>query len=144
MPNFIIAGYVWQILGNGVEQAPPPLPIHEQPRKSPSWIELRFPVRDKVLLGNSWQETYDNGFSIIVPWSEGLGRFAKLTRWPEARALVENIDHLRDSYDFCRWTVDCVLKTVDCHFKVVNINKLMLFIFFWKVVSWIMLFHLLF
>ena len=46
-------------------------------------------------------------------------------------------------YDFCRCAVDCVFKSV-IYFKVTNINKLMLFIFFWKVMSWILLFNLLF
>ena len=37
VPSFIIVGYVWRILG----KKPPPLPIREQPRKSPSWIGLK-------------------------------------------------------------------------------------------------------
>ena len=32
----------------------------------------------------------------------------------------------------------------NCYFKVKNNNKLMIFIVFWKVISWILLFHLLF
>ena len=36
MPSFIIAGYVWQILGWGTFLPP----IREQPRKGPSWIGL--------------------------------------------------------------------------------------------------------
>ena len=71
------------------------------------------------ILANNWQKTYGNGFSIIVPWSEGLGCFARQTWWPETRALVEKI-------------------------KVKNNNKIMLLIVFWKVMSWILLFHLLF
>ena len=66
------------------------------------------------MFANSWQKTYGNGLSITVPWSQGLGRFARLTWWPEQ------------------------------YFKVININKLMLFIFFWKEMSWILFFHLLF
>ena len=38
MPGFIIVGYVWQILGGGGAFWPPL--IHEQLRKSPSWIGL--------------------------------------------------------------------------------------------------------
>ena len=34
MPSFIVVGYVWQILGRGGPF------LHEQPRKSPSWIGL--------------------------------------------------------------------------------------------------------
>ena len=71
------------------------------------------------ILANNWQKNDGNGFSIIVPWSEGLGRFARQTWWPETCALVEKI-------------------------KVKNNNKLMLLIVFWKVMSWILLFHLLF
>ena len=37
MSSFIIAGYVWRILGRGPKSPPP---IREQPRKSPSWIGL--------------------------------------------------------------------------------------------------------
>ena len=75
-------------------------------------VLINYLVRHKVLLANSWQKTYDNGFSIIVPWSEGLGRFAKLTRWPEPRALVEKNRTSPLPYDFCRCAVDCVFKTV--------------------------------
>ena len=35
------------------------------------------------------QKINANGFSIIVPWNEGLSRFTKLTRWSEPGALVE-------------------------------------------------------
>ena len=37
MPCFVIAGYVWHVLGGGPFW---PLPIRDQPRKSPSWIGL--------------------------------------------------------------------------------------------------------
>ena len=66
----------------------------------------------------------------------------KLTLWSEPCALT--LEKNRTSllpYNFCHYTVDCVFKT---YFKVININKLMLLIFFWKVMSWILLFHLLF
>ena len=39
-PSFIIVGYVWQILGRGVDLFGLPTPIREQPRKSLSWIGL--------------------------------------------------------------------------------------------------------
>ena len=38
MARLSIAGHVWRILGRGAKRSPP---IHEQPRKSPSWIRLR-------------------------------------------------------------------------------------------------------
>ena len=41
-----------------------------------------------------------------------LGRFAKLTRWLEPRALVEKNQTSPLPYDFCRGAVDCVFKTV--------------------------------
>ena len=59
-----------------------------------------------------FQEIYDNGFSIIAPWGEGLAHFAKLTRWPEPRALVEKNRTSPLPYGFCRCEVDCVFKTV--------------------------------
>ena len=68
---------------------------------------LEYLVRDKVLLANSQQKTYDNGFSIIFPWSEALGRFAKLTRWLEPRALVEKNQTSPLPYDFHHCAVDC-------------------------------------
>ena len=54
-----------------------------------------------------FQEIYDNGFSIIAPWGEGLAHFAKLTRWPEPRALVEKNRTSRYPTVFvaARWTV---------------------------------------
>ena len=97
---------------------------------------LDYLVRYRVLLANSWLKTYYNGFLTIVPWSQGLGCFTKLTRWPESRALVEKNRTSPLSCNFCRCAVDCVFKTV--------ISKLMLFIFFRKVMSWILLFLLLF
>ena len=39
VPNFIIAGYMWQIIGKGGLLWG--LSIHEQPRKGPSWIGLK-------------------------------------------------------------------------------------------------------
>ena len=72
----------------------------------------------KVLLANNWHKIYSNGFSIIVPWREGLGCFARLTWWLETCALVEKIKHLLKSplpYNFCHCAVDRnfhVFKTV--------------------------------
>ena len=61
----------------------------------------------QVLLTIADKKTYENGFSILVPWSEGRGRFAKLTRWPEPRALVEKNRTSPLPYHFvaARWTV---------------------------------------
>ena len=64
---------------------------------------------DMVLLKNSWQKTYGN-LSIIVPWSECLGHFAKLTCWPETRALVEKMGKLQTSsllYNYFCFMEDC-------------------------------------
>ena len=47
MPSFIIVGYLWQLLGRGGFFCPPP-PISEQPRKDPSWIELKLKVRNTL------------------------------------------------------------------------------------------------
>ena len=38
VPSFIVVGYVWQVLGRGGLNPP----IREQPRKSSSWIGLRW------------------------------------------------------------------------------------------------------
>ena len=74
-------------------------------------------VHDKDLLAKGWEKPYNNVFSIIAPWSEGLGRFAKLTLWSEPCALT--LEKNRTSllpYDFCHYTVDSVFKTYfkDC------------------------------
>ena len=51
VPSFIIAGYVWQIVGRGGGfLVPPPMP--EQPRKSPSWIGLRKKLRHRCFHEN--------------------------------------------------------------------------------------------
>ena len=73
---------------------------------TPWWSKFH----DKVLLTNSWQKTYGNTLSIIVPWSECLGRFAKLTWWPETHALVEKMGKLQTSslpYNFFCFMEDC-------------------------------------
>ena len=41
--SFIILGYVWQIFKTGGQKALSPLPIREQPWKSPSWTGLKQP-----------------------------------------------------------------------------------------------------
>ena len=41
-----------------------------------------------------------------------MGRFAKLTWWPEPRALEEKNRTSPLPYDFCRGAVDCAFKTV--------------------------------
>ena len=66
VPRFMIEGYVWQILGRGGRFCPSP-PIRERPRKSPSWIGLKYdtlyfysnnfefiPSRANLLLWFSW------------------------------------------------------------------------------------------
>ena len=54
----------------------------------------------KVLFANSWQKSYGTVFTIIVLWSQCLSCFAKLTRWPETRALVEKLLLLRGGLCF--------------------------------------------
>ena len=39
VPSFIIAGYVWQILGRGTFLSPP---IREQPQETLFWIDLKL------------------------------------------------------------------------------------------------------
>ena len=58
---------------------------------------LAYLVCDKVLLANSWQKTY-NGFSIIVPWCEGLGRFAK--QWTNAVYVFLEDNELNIAFPF--------------------------------------------
>ena len=53
MPSFIIIGYVWHILGRGPFW---PLPIREQPRKSPSWIGLNV----------SWVYVHQSLFFFVI------------------------------------------------------------------------------
>ena len=62
---------------------------------------------------------YNNSFSIIVPCSEGLGCFDKLTWWPEPRALVKKIEHLCYPTIFVavRWTVFSKLSFQSCKYQ---------------------------
>ena len=53
MLSFIIIGYVWHILGRGPFWPPP---IHEQPRKSPSWIGLNV----------SWVYVHQSLFFFVI------------------------------------------------------------------------------
>ena len=93
-----------------------------------------------------------NGFTIIVPWSEGLGCFARLTWWPETLTLVEKIKHLW-KFPFPLWFLllpSCcsviVMFLKNCYFKVKNNDKLGgNVVYQFSVRKWVvLLFHLLF
>ena len=71
--KFIIAGYVWQILGRGTFFAPPPLPlILEQPQGDPPWIGLteiwlKGAHLRSILLG-LWSNRWRTPVKMLILW----------------------------------------------------------------------------
>ena len=118
MPSFIIVGYVWRILGRGDQKDP--LPIREQPRKSPSWIGL--------IIGGSGPGKKILLFSRInqQPDVDKIYLYAKNPYEAKYQFLIDKrkstgLKHFNDSKAFIEYPddVDNIYKTV----KVYSPNK---------------------
>ena len=141
MPSFIIAGYVWQILGRGdlLPPPPPPPPIPEQPRESPSWIGLKHstPAFFCVLFRKTYVKEHlwiaASNFAAFKCLNDAMYRFGHLKKhnWSlyiNTSAIFVMVDLSLLSlqakkYFLINWKYNSILKILRIIWIYKNVNK---------------------